>query len=197
MNSVLNYGIYMILCMLLCFPIYLLFRVMFIKWRHIKINKHRERILLLFSLYLMGLAFLTVFPIIRFTSSGIEIFYNGINDMNLIPFRILYDTYIEVTRNHNFTYFLVSFLGNIVIFIPIGIFIKLLWPKLSNSKIILYGFCISLFIEICQIPLPRTTDIDDLLCNTFGVYLGVLCYRIWKRYVDMKEGKNEIGNKDN
>ena len=96
--------------------------------------------------------------------------------MNLIPFRIFYDTYIEVFKNNNISYFIISFIGNIIIFIPLGILIPLLY-KISSKKVILIGFLISLLIEIIQLFLKRGTDIDDLILNTLGVFIGTLIYK--------------------
>ena len=71
-------------------------------------------------------------------------------------------------------------------FMPIGFFIPLLW-KVSNRKVIIIGFCSSLFIEICQLSLTRGTDVDDLILNTLGTMLGLLLYRLlykkFKNYI--------------
>jgi glycopeptide antibiotics resistance protein len=41
----------------------------------------------------------------------------------------------------------------------------------------LVGLCCTLFIEISQLPLyQRRTDIDDVLLNTIGVFIGALVY---------------------
>ena len=37
---------------------------------------------------------------------------------------------------------------------------------------------ISLFIESTQLPLPRTTDVDDLILNTTGALIGYGLYRL-------------------
>lgn len=37
------------------------------------------------------------------------------------------------------------------------------------------GFCVSLFIELCQLPLNRCSDIDDLILNTLGALAGYGC----------------------
>ncbi|MBQ5810565.1 MAG: VanZ family protein [Clostridia bacterium] len=40
----------------------------------------------------------------------------------------------------------------------------------------LFHFVYIFFIEFCQLFLARGTDIDDLLLNIFGAFLGVLIY---------------------
>ena len=64
-------------------------------------------------------------------------------------------------------YFLINFLGNIIMFMPFGLFIPYLWG-ISGKKTILIGFSSSLFIEFCQLFLSRGTDVDDLILNTLG-----------------------------
>ena len=102
---------------------------------------------------------------------------SGIHETNLIPFKVIVETYNEVFVNGYFNYFLINFLGNIIMFMPIGFFIPLLW-NVSNKKVVIIGFCFSLFIEICQLFLTRGTDVDDLMLNTIGVILGLLLYRL-------------------
>ena len=62
-------------------------------------------------------------------------------------------------------------------FMPFGFLIPLLW-NVSNKKVIVIGFCSSLFIEFCQLFLARGTDVDDLILNTTGTILGLLLYKM-------------------
>ena len=66
-------------------------------------------------------------------------------------------------------------------FIPIGLLVKALW-HFTNKKTIIIGFSISLFIEIVQLFLNRTSDIDDLILNTIGVFLGITLYNYYQKY---------------
>jgi glycopeptide antibiotics resistance protein len=101
---------------------------------------------------------------------------------NFIPFRIVYDTVIEYKKG-NIYYLIISLIGNIVMFIPIGFFIKLLW-NCSDKKVVIHGFFISLFIEFTQIFIGRETDIDDLILNTLGTFIGLMIYKIICKYKD-------------
>lgn len=74
----------------------------------------------------------------------------NINKINVVPFKIFIDTYKEVFVNGNINYFLISFLGNLCMFIPIGLLIPIIW-KLKDKIVILIGFLISLSIEISQL----------------------------------------------
>ena len=49
--------------------------------------------------------------------------------------------------------------------------------KIKGKTVILFGFALSLFIELFQLFLPRWTDIDDIILNTFGTLIGYLLYK--------------------
>lgn len=102
--------------------------------------------------------------------------------INLVPFTVLTDTWHEI-QHGNTAYFLINFLGNIIMFLPIGFFVPLLWRGMPLCKTVWIGFLCSLCIELCQLFLPRGTDIDDLFLNTLGAVAGyglyALCRRLW------------------
>ena len=117
-------------------------------------------------------------------SGKIGIVKSGVHKTNLIPFKVLFETYNEVFINGYINYFLINFIGNITIFMPIGFFIPLLWD-ISNKKVILTGFLSSLFIELSQLFLIRGTDVDDLILNILGTILGLLVYGfLYKNFKD-------------
>lgn len=128
--------------------------------------------LAVFCGFLAGLFALIVLPSGRPTG---EMHYN------LVPFQILWDTAAEV-RNGNFLGLTISFLGNVVMFLPIGLFPALLWRDISWKKGILMGTLCSLVIELCQLPLGRSADVDDLILNTLGAALGYGGYRLLFRW---------------
>ena len=119
----------------------------------------------------------TIIPKFESGVGGFKIVKSGIHETNLIPFKVLVETYNEVFVNGYINYFLINFLGNIILFIPFGFIVSLLW-KVSNKKVIVIGFYSSLFIEICQLFLTRGTDVDDLILNTLGVVFGLLRYKL-------------------
>ncbi len=62
---------------------------------------------------------------------------------------------------------------NVAMFLPLGFFLPIFWVRFSSIyKTILFGFNISLLIEILQIFTVRATDVNDLITNTFGTFLG-------------------------
>lgn len=176
MKTIIDYILNMIPYMLISLPPYLLIRFIILKNAKKKINYYHETALLIFIIFLVGLLSQTIIPKFEYGINGFHIIKTRIHKTNLLPFTVLFDTYKEVFINHHLNYFLINFLGNIVIFMPLGFLIPLLW-KISNKKVILSGFILSLFIEICQLFLARGSDIDDLILNTLGTYLGLLLYR--------------------
>ena len=89
--------------------------------------------------------------------------------VNLIPFVHLVDNYAGWQMN---------IIGNISMFIPVGIFLPACFKQLKTVwKTIIAGSSISLFIEITQLMFyERCSDVDDLIMNTTGVLIGALIY---------------------
>ncbi|USB33939.1 VanZ family protein [Paenibacillus sp. YPG26] len=89
---------------------------------------------------------------------------------NFIPFHEIM-LYWEKASFHA----LVNFMGNIVIFIPFGMLLPLVFRRMSNplSRVLLLSFTFSLGLETAQLILAiGTFDVDDLILNTFGGVLG-------------------------
>ena len=98
--------------------------------------------------------------------------------INLIPFRTIIDYLFNedvIVRSFAFS----NIIGNIAIFIPLGIYIPLLINKKSiftNSAIVAL---ISLCVEIVQyILVIGTADVDDIILNTIGGLLGILIFKL-------------------
>lgn len=64
---------------------------------------------------------------------------------------------------------------NVVLFVPLGILLPIGWKKFRERRYaLLLGFGISFCIELLQMLTFRTTDVNDLINNTLGTYLGYL-----------------------
>ncbi len=69
--------------------------------------------------------------------------------------------------------YIINTILNIILFMPMGFLVPAIWTEYrSLKKTILVGFSVSVIIEILQIFTFRLTDIDDLITNTFGTFLG-------------------------
>lgn len=122
---------------------------------------YKEIFTLLFIIYILCL-----FQVVTFEDQSIFI-----TDNNLIPLK-------EITRyTFGSRLFIKNVIGNIVLFIPYGIFASV-FAKLDKS---FHAFCLILFasvtVETTQLLIGRVFDIDDILLNVFGGMLGYYFYR--------------------
>ena len=78
---------------------------------------------------------------------------------------------------------------NVLLFIPLGIALPILWKPFKSLKATVFsGFSLSLIIELLQILTFRTTDINDLITNTTGTFLGFLCSKVLLRIFPSAKG---------
>ena len=73
-------------------------------------------------------------------------------------------------------------IGNILLFVPLGLLIPLAFPQLSNWYIVLFcGMILSVSIELIQyFARLGILELDDIFHNTCGTVLGYLMHRgIW------------------
>lgn len=89
--------------------------------------------------------------------------------VNLVPIVHLFDVYDG---------WLINIIGNITMFIPVGIIWPFCFKKLDSfGKAVLAGFGFTLFIEISQLLFyERCSDIDDIILNTAGFAIGALIF---------------------
>lgn len=162
-------------------PIYVIGRFMFyiiMKRRGFKTNFRHELLLLIFVLFMAGLASQTVISQIPIQDGIAE---SGELRVNLTPFHKLTEIQTALQYN-NVNYVLIEVIGNIAMFAVIGFLLPLLWSEFASLKnIVLISFTISAVIETTQLFLPRATDVDDLIMNTVGGVIGYMIYRIGKR----------------
>lgn len=92
-------------------------------------------------------------------------------NVNFAPMVHLFDYVIagEATLN---------LIGNISMFIPVGIIWPIVFKELNTSgKVLAAGVSFSLLIEIMQLPFyDRVSDVDDLILNSLGYVIGYLVY---------------------
>ena len=132
------------------------------------------------SVFIIGVMFSIVFvlSITVLTDSNIEEFrLSNLFDeyqLNIIPLNTIKEYYfMAMGGNINA---IINLFGNIAIFIPIGFFISGKIRNKANIKTVAICFFISFFIEISQALFSRYGDIDDIIINTVGGYLGCLLF---------------------
>lgn len=178
MDSVLRYiqdmGFYMVLIL----PVIIVIRIFQIIKSKRKTRISRELGIILFFMFLTGLLSQTILPAVSVEGEGIQLINGDHQAINLEPFRVLTETYNAIKYLDLWQPFLINFVGNIVMFIPIGFLLPLLWKKFDRAwRTVGIGFLLSLIIEILQLPQMRSSDVDDLWLNTLGACIGYVLYK--------------------
>lgn len=122
---------------------------------------YKEIFMLLFLVYILCL-----FQVVTFEDQIIYVTGN-----NLVPFK-------EIMRYQiGSRLFIKNVIGNIVLFIPYGIFASL-YAKLDKPwQALCLIFFASVTVETTQLLIGRVFDIDDILLNCIGGILGYGVYR--------------------
>ena len=184
MDSIIRYVTNMLPYMLCSLPVILIVRYIRIKTmkkRGLKTTGLHEVGVVLFAVFLVGLASQTIIPKIEFGNTTQFIVGSGTGEINLIPFKVIKETYTAVFTDGYIEYFLINFVGNVVMFMPIGFCVPLLWRKMRFKQVVVTGALASLLIEVCQLPQARGTDIDDVWINTVGCMLGFAIFLAFKK----------------
>lgn len=107
--------------------------------------------------------------------------------LNLVPFRTLthqLHLLTKLDRPWLVQHALVNLLGNVVLFVPLGIFLPKLWERLQGLwKVVFATAGIILVVEAVQVlTLLGRCDIDDLILNLAGAAIGYGLYKwIWNK----------------
>lgn len=177
MDLILDYLQDMWLYMVITTPFIIVFRIYKVKKVQVKINYFHEIGVILFFMFLAGLLSQTVIPVV-YVNNGTILFVNGnYQAVNLEFFKVLTETYNAIKYLDLWQPFFINFVGNIVMFMPIGFLLPLLWKKFENVFITFgTGFLLSLSIELLQLPQMRSSDVDDLWLNTLGTVIGYIVF---------------------
>jgi glycopeptide antibiotics resistance protein len=138
-------------------------RIAYIITNHKKVTLYKEVFGLIFIIYI-----LLLFQMLIATDT------NNFHGVNLKLFN-------EITRYKFGTrLFNINVFGNILIFVPFGLFIS---EYLSAKKVYLV-FIVSMLtstsVELVQLRIGRSFDIDDILLNVIGSILGYMLYKLLK-----------------
>ncbi len=140
--------------------------VVLVSLRVCYLAKNRQKLVLYKEL--LGLSFviyaLCLFQVVTFQDNVTW------SSNNFIPFR-------EIFRyNIGSTLFVKNVLGNMLMFLPYGFFVSLYLKNKKPSLTLILTLVASFSIELVQMVIGRVFDIDDILLNLLGGYLGYLIY---------------------
>lgn len=135
---------------------------------------------IIFGIYFTSLINLTLFPF-PYQKYLIQVMIEdrlGYNH-NFIPFKSIVDT----INFGSISIVLKQIAGNVLLFIPLGFALPILFLRITKIKTVLIGFSLSLTIELFQGTSGlflgynyRSCDVDDLILNTSGTIIGLYVY---------------------
>jgi len=135
-------------------------------------EKQKRISYILFSVYFILLIWLILF---KFATNLSEL--PSMRGINLIPF-----SYNQGTNTH-----LREVLYNVIVFIPLGVYIQIFkegWKKVTKCLVV---FSTSFLFEVVQFIFAiGASDVTDLIGNTFGGIVGILFCIIMKKIAPKK-----------
>ena len=137
----------------------------FIKTKE-KFRLYSEIFKLGFIIYIIGLFYVVTFQDVSWSTS------------NFIPFKeiLRYDLFSEM--------FFKNVIGNMIMFIPYGFFISYFLRIDKKRYVFILSLITSITIEVTQLIIGRVFDVDDILLNLLGAFVGFYIYRFLMRVKD-------------
>ena len=147
--------------MLFIFTIILVsLRLTYLIYNKKKIVLYKEILMLCFIFYILLLYYIVTFQ------------DNNFGTNNFIPFKEIFRYKVPSAL------FFKNVIGNIALFIPLGIFITYYIGNKNFIIPLVLSLVISCSIELAQGIIGRTIDIDDVILNVIGGLLGyIICMR--------------------
>lgn len=144
-------------------------------------NKLRELCLGLFVLFMMALMTFVLQGEYTAPKQMMMLAKMRINTgagMNFVPFHTIRNYYRVFGWRGDL--FGINIIGNILMFVPWGYGLMLLWKKKRNiGSALLYTAFLPIMIEFFQLFINRQVDVDDFILNFLGGMLGSLVFWIF------------------
>lgn len=138
----------------------------------------------LFLIYLSGVLAITLFPLI-YDVGVVEKM-----PINMIPFTTITALFKLMFFEHEFFTPFLQIVGNIILAIPYGVILPFLIKEKKWWKFLIFSPMLSISIELIQLILGlctttmyRTVDIDDVILNTLGTWIGIGIYCIFPQFI--------------
>lgn len=129
-----------------------------------KLVLHDELLSLVFVVYILCLFYVVTFQDVAWSSH------------NFLPFR-------EILRYDFGTgLFYKNIFGNMLLFLPYGIFIAKYINLKSPTVLLIIAFITSLSVEVIQFLIGRVFDVDDIILNVLGCFIGFIAYKLFKKW---------------
>ncbi|MEG0898972.1 MAG: VanZ family protein [Oscillospiraceae bacterium] len=167
--------------------VYTILRLVFLKRRKCPVVWFSEAMRLMFVFYLTGLCSLLILPANFWLHIYDGIFFGlweymgaffRFGEVNLIPTIVkclsgefILDSWVKE-----------MLVGNVVMFMPFGFFLPFVTEKLNKKRALTIAVIVPVVVEFFQLIIGRSFDIDDLICNFFGIVVGCLIANGIKRH---------------
>lgn len=167
--------------------IYGIYRLIKIKKSKSPVNYFDEIVKLIFVCYLTGLINLVLVPSNLWSNfwfyikngysagNSLELFSGS---FNFVPSLYKYLIKSELSIG---TWVRDMLVGNMLMFIPMGILLPLVFKKINKKNIVIISIIITSSIEILQPIVSRSFDIDDIIMNFIGIIIGYLIVAIIRK----------------
>lgn len=127
--------------------------------------------MIVFAVYLVG--------VYHFTGAGT--IYDGL----MYQFEWRQDQFNWIPFSNNID--VVAYILNVVLLIPLGLLVPIIWEKLNKfSNILATGFMFTILIEASQLLNNRRTDIDDIILNVLGAVVGFGLFKLFDKITKSK-----------
>lgn len=127
--------------------------------------------MIVFAVYLVG--------VYHFTGAGT--IYDGL----MYQFEWRQDQFNWIPFSNNID--VVAYILNVVLLIPLGLLVPIIWEKLNKfSNILATGFMFTILIEASQLLNNRRTDIDDIILNVLGAVVGFGLFKLFDKITKLK-----------
>ncbi len=147
------------------YPMILIFTVVIVSIRIVYLIVHKEKFVFYREFLMLAslLYALILFYVVTFQDENY-----GTN--NFIPFH-------EIFRyDFGSFYFIRNILGNILLFVPFGYFVSRIMETRKPFAMLIISLITSVVIEVTQLLIGRTFDVDDIILNLIGGLFGFLIY---------------------
>ena len=93
-----------------------------------------------------------------------------------------FDGFVYLVPFVRMAYDMLNSLLNVVLFVPLGFFLPFLCDRFGKLKsTLLCGFLATFFVEALQLFTYRKTDINDIITNMLGTFIGFLIFKLISR----------------
>ncbi len=152
--------------LLICSVIFISLRLTWLIKNKRVVNFHNELMMFLFGIYILCIFYVVTFQDVDWSTS------------NFIPFKEIF-RYDVGSR-----LFFKNVIGNMIMFMPYGLFIAYFVRVKKISLLLLLSFILSFTIEVTQLFIGRVFDVDDIMLNLIGSLIGFLLYRMIDKVED-------------